>query len=82
MLDVIHQYSSKIERKQAFNDYNKWKRNKRYTHIFINEDGRPEEHECSMYTYHVERMLEKRELLTSTSPHPKSLENNTLESLL
>ena len=82
MLNVIHQYSSKIERKQAFNDYNQWKRGKRYTHTFINEDGKIEEHECSMYTYHVERMLERRELLTTNGPHPKSLENNTLESLL
>lgn len=82
MLSVIHQYSSKIERKQAFNDYNKWIRSKRYTHTFINEDGKLEERECSMYTYHVERSLEKRGILTNSGPHPKGLESNTLESLL
>ena len=82
MLNVIHQYSSKIERKQAFAQYNKWKNNKRYTHTLINEDGKLEEIECTMYTYHVERSLEKQGLLTSFGPHPERLEINTLESLL
>lgn len=82
MLSVIHQYSSKIERKQAFVTYDNWNKNKRYTHTFINDDGKLEEHECSMYVYHVERSLKKRGLLKSLGTGYPIGENNTLESLL
>lgn len=82
MLNTIHQFSTKIERKQAFQTYNSWKKHKTYTHTLINEDGIPEERECSAYTYHVERALEKRNLLKGNGPFPKSLENNIAESLL
>lgn len=57
MLKCIHQYSNKRERKQAFNAYYDWKKSKTYTHIIINEDGDPQEKQCSSYVYHVERML-------------------------
>ena len=69
MLKCIHQYSSKHERKQAVNAYNTWKDNQTYTHVTINENGDPEEKECSKYVYHAERMLGKRGLA-------KSLRNN------
>lgn len=57
MLKCIHQYSTKKERKQALNQYNIWKNNQIYTHITINENGDPQETQCSKYVYHVEKML-------------------------
>lgn len=62
MLKCIHQYSSKHEKKQAFNAYNDWNRSKKYTHTIINEDGDPQEKQCSSYVYHVERMLGRPKL--------------------
>ena len=59
MLKFIHFYSTKKERKQAFNAYYDWKKSKIYTHIIINEDGDPQEKQCSSYVYHVERMLDE-----------------------
>lgn len=82
MMNCIHQFSSKIERKQAFQTYNKWKKHNIYTHTLINEDGQPEDRECTAYTYHVERMLERRKILKANGPFPKGLENNITESLL
>lgn len=82
MLNRIHHYSNKHDRKQAFGIYYKWKNNKKYFHTTINEDGNREEHECSMYTYHVERMLEKRGISKSVGPNPARHEIPTLESLI
>ena len=82
MLKYIHHFSNKVERKQAFKIYHNWKKNKKYIHTTINEDGELEEHECSMYTYHVERGLEKRGLSSCNGPHTQRYENKTLESLL
>lgn len=65
MLKCIHQYSNRHERRQAFNAYYNWKNNQVYTHITINENGEPEEKECSKYVYHVERMLGRRGLVES-----------------
>lgn len=65
MLQRIHQYSNKHERKQAINAYNAWKDNQTYTHITINDDGDPEEKECTKYVSHAERMLGKRGLVRS-----------------
>lgn len=62
--------------------YDNWNKNKRYTHTFINDDGKLEEHECSMYVYHVERSLKKRGLLKGLGMGYPIGENNTLESLL
>lgn len=59
MLKCIHQYSSKRERKQAFNDYYTWKKSQHYNKTTINEDGNPQEKPCSRYVYHVERMLNR-----------------------
>ena len=57
MLKCIHRFSNKKERNQAFNIYNTWKNNKKYTHITINENGDPKETPCSKYVYHAEKML-------------------------
>lgn len=57
MLKCIHQYSGKKERKQAFDEYDNWKKSQIYTHLTINENGDPQEKECSKYVYHAERML-------------------------
>ena len=82
MLKCIHQYSNKKERKEAFNNYYKWKNNQLYSHITINEDGDPEEKQCSSYTYHVERMLGKRGLVEGRRSTATKYENNTIKSLL
>lgn len=82
MLKYIHHYSNRIERKQAFKTYQTWKNNKKYFHTTINEDGRPEERECSMYTYHVERMLERRGVSKSNGYNTTRYEKQTLEPLL
>ena len=65
MLKCIHQYSTKKERKEAFGIYYDWKNSQMYTHITINEDGDPQEKECSKYVYHAERMLGKSGLVRS-----------------
>lgn len=57
MLRCIHQFSTKKERKRALNQYNTWKNNQNYTHITINENGYPQETQCSKYVYHAEKML-------------------------
>lgn len=77
MLQCIHQYSSKRERKQAFNAYYDWKNKQIYTHITINEDGDPLELECSPYAYHTERMLERSQLATDIRPHSARYEVQT-----
>lgn len=65
MLKCIHQYSNKRERKEAFGIYYDWKNNQLYTHTIINDDGDPQEKECSKYVYHAERMLGKPGLVKS-----------------
>ena len=82
MLKCIHYYNTKYDKKNALKTYNKWKKSKKYTHTTINEDGQLEEHQCSMYTYHVERSLEKQGLLGRNAPHPQRFEVQTVESLL
>lgn len=62
MLQCIHQFSSKKQRKDAYNTYYTWRDNQQYTHIITNEDGKPEERQCTKYTYHFERMLGKSKL--------------------
>ena len=59
MLQRIHQYSDKKQRKQALKIYHDWKNKQNYTHITINEDGDIEEKPCTKYVYHAERMLGK-----------------------
>lgn len=65
MLNCIHQYSSKHEKKMAFNAYNTWKASQVYAHITINEQGDPQQTPCTKYVYHAERMLGKPGLVKS-----------------
>ena len=65
MLKCIHQYSSKKERKEAFSIYYDWKNNQVYTHTIVDDDGDPQEKECSKSVYHAERMLGKPGLVRS-----------------
>lgn len=62
MLKCIHHYSSKKERKTALNTYYKWKEDREYSHLTINENGDPEYTKCSKYVAHYERALEQRKL--------------------
>ena len=54
MLQCIHQFSSKSERKAAFRRYERWRSHQKYSHLTINDDGNPEEHSCSRYVAHYE----------------------------
>ena len=65
MLNCIHQYSSKHERKQAFNLYNNWKKQQLFLHLTTNENGDKEQTECTKYVYHAERMLGRPGLVAS-----------------
>lgn len=73
MLNCIHQYSSKKQRKEAFGVYYEWKNNLKYTHETINEKGDIVDTECTQYVYHHERALKLSGLL-------KSRGNNTENS--
>ena len=63
MLKCIHQYSTKYERKMAFNAYRNWKKEQFYTHTTLNENGEPQQTECTQYVKHAETALTKRGLL-------------------
>ena len=66
MLKFIHRYSTKIERKQAFNEYKNWKKQQFYSHITLNENGDSQETKCTKYVKHAETSLARRGLLKST----------------
>ena len=59
MLRCIHQYSTKIERKQAFASYYRWLDGQKYTHKVEDEDGNTIDVECSRYVSHFERSRSK-----------------------
>ena len=65
MLKCIHQYSTKYERKMAFSAYRNWKKEQTYTHLTLNENGDPQQTECTQYVKHAETALAKRGLLKS-----------------
>lgn len=54
MLKCIHQFSDRFERNKAFQTYRKWKKSQKFTHIIKDDDGDPQEEECSKYVYHHE----------------------------
>ena len=62
MLKCIHQFSTKYEKKQAMTAYYNWKKQQFYSHIIINENGDPQETQCSRYVKHAEKSLAKRKL--------------------
>lgn len=55
ILKFIHRFSNRLERKQSFKDYYKWKKNQKYTHKIINDEGEIEERECTRYVYNAEK---------------------------
>lgn len=55
MLQAIHQYSSKKDRRKAFEAYQKWEAEQKYTHIVTDELGNKVEKPCTKYVYHSER---------------------------
>ena len=64
MLKCIHQFSTKYERKMAFNLYNQWRKEQTYKHITFNEDGKPIETPCTRFVKHANTNRTKRKLLT------------------
>ena len=63
MLKCIHQFSTKHERKQAFSIYTNWRKQQKYTHITINENGDFTETPCTRYVKHAEKALKRSGLL-------------------
>lgn len=49
----------------AFNAYRDWKKQQFYSHITLNENGDPQETECTRYVKHAEKILARRGLLKS-----------------
>ena len=80
MLTRIHQFSDKKVRKQAFSKYYEWKNNQYYSHITINEDGDPQETECTQYVSHTERMLDRRGIFKSTKKNGRNTETLSLHA--
>lgn len=64
-MKCIHRYSTKQERKQALNALKNWQKEQLYTHITLNENGDPQETECTKYVKHAEKVLARRGLLKS-----------------
>lgn len=54
MLNCIHQYSDYGTKKHAYEVYNNWKNNLKYTHDIV-DDGEKLTKECSKYIYHFEQ---------------------------
>lgn len=53
-MKYIHRYDDKQERDKAFKLFKINKKNKKYTHTVINDDGKIIEEECSKYVAHSE----------------------------
>ena len=65
MLKCIHQFSTKPEKKAALNALKNWKKQRFYSHTTLNENGDPQETQCTKYVKHAETSLAKRGLLKS-----------------
>ena len=65
MLQCIHQFNNKKERKHAFIRYYDWLDNQKYTHTIKDEDGKPQEKECTKYFYHAERLYRRPKLASN-----------------
>lgn len=76
MLKFIHRFSTKVERKQAFNIYNNWKRNQKYTHQTINDNGDIEERECTRFVYNAEKNNKISKISKSAPIHINTVEEN------
>lgn len=53
MLQCIHQYDSKSDRRAAFKRYERWLANQKYELSTINDDGEEELRECTRYVAHA-----------------------------
>ena len=67
MLKQIHMFSTKQERKQAFNEYKTWKNNLRYTHQVFDDNGNPQQQQCTKYFKHAETLRQKQEILNAST---------------
>lgn len=66
MLKYIHRFSTRKERAAAFNKYNQYKQNQKYTHVVAGENG-PEVRECTKYVAHAEaKRLRNRQNLAQS----------------
>lgn len=74
MLNCIHQYSNKQQRRRAFDTYKKWQESLSYTHITINENGDEERKPCSKYVAHAEELLRRRKLQNGAAENAESVE--------
>lgn len=74
MLQFIHMFSTKEERKQAFREFREWKKNKYYTHQTLDENGNPRRTKCTTYVKHAEIGLARRGLFKSDEYHRESIE--------
>lgn len=54
MLSCIHMFSTNVERKQAFKEYRQWKSNYKCTHQTFDENGNPQETQCTRFFKHAE----------------------------
>lgn len=77
MLQCIHQFSNKKDRKHAFNTYYNWRNNQKYTHIITDNNGKPVEKQCTRYVYHTERMFERSGLEKNVRPHSARYQEQT-----
>ena len=58
MLNCIHMFNSKGERKYAFKRYYKWRKSQVYTHMTLNDVGDEIEEQCTRYVAHYEHGLD------------------------
>lgn len=65
MLQQIHMFSTKQERKQAFYEFRQWKSNKKHTHQVLDENGNPQQVPCTTYFKHAEIALRRRGIPSS-----------------
>ena len=59
MLQCIHMFSTNVERKQAFKEYQQWKNNYKHTHQIFDENGNPQQTECSRFFKHAEESFRR-----------------------
>lgn len=60
MLQCIHQYSSKQDKKNAYRAYFKWKNNQKYTHQITDDNGDTQTEECTRFVAHVDETARVR----------------------
>lgn len=56
----------------AFSAYKNWRKEQIYTHLTLNENGDPQQTECTQYVKHAETALARRGLLKGVGNDGKS----------